>query len=127
MSLGYYIFTYSIIIWGRISLTCTSKLQKSQNILIKLTHGSINFFVYKFNDSLTFNQAFDYFAAIKFYNELNIPVNMYFNNKILNYQRPYSRITRFSQNRNIVPPFLQNQNAKHLLYIKVSTFGIHHL
>ena len=89
MSLGYSIFTYGIIIWGRSSLTCTSKLQKSQNNLIKLIYGSSDNFVYKCNDLLTFNQAFDYFAAIKFYNELNNPVNMYFNNKILNYQRPY--------------------------------------
>ena len=127
MSLGYSIFTYCIIIWERSSLTGTSKLKKSQNNLIKLICGSSDIFAYKCNDLLAFNQVFDYFAAIKFYNEQNNPVNMYFNNKILNYQRSYSRITRFSQIRIAVPLFLQNQNAKHLLYIKVSNFGIHYL
>ena len=71
--------------------------------MIKLLYGSSDIFVYKFNELLTFNQAFEYLAAFKFYNELNNPVNMYFNDKILNNKRPYSLITRFSQNRNIVP------------------------
>ena len=112
MSLGYSIFTYGIIILGRSSLTCTSKLQKSQNNLIELIYGSSDIFVYKCNVLLTFNQAFDYFAAIKFYKELNNPVNMYFNNKILNYQRPYSRLTRFSQNRIIVPPLFTKSKCQ---------------
>ena len=45
MSLGYSLFTYGIIIWERSSLTCTSKLQKSQNTLIKLIYGSSDIFV----------------------------------------------------------------------------------
>ena len=98
MSLGYSIFTYGIIIWGISSLTCTSKLQKSQKYLIRLIYGSTDIFVYKCNDLFTFNKAFVYFAAIKFYNDLNKPFNTYFNKKILIYQRPYSQITRFSQN-----------------------------
>ena len=83
MSLGYSFSTYCIIIWGRISLTCTSKRQISQNKLIKLIYGSCNNFVYKCNYLLDFNQAFDYFAAIKFYNEQNNSANMYFNNKFI--------------------------------------------
>ena len=96
MSLGYSIFTFGIIIWGRSSLTCISKLQKYQNNLIKHIYGSCVIFVYKSNDFLNFNQAFDSLAAIKFYNELINPVNKYLKNKILNNQRPNSRITRFS-------------------------------
>ena len=69
-------------------------------------------FVYECNDLLTFNQAFDYFAAIKFYNEINNPVNMSFNNKTLNYQRPYSRQPRFSQNINIVPPLFTKSKCQ---------------
>ena len=68
LSLGYSIFTYGIIIWGRSSLTCSSKLQKPQNNLIESNYGSSDIFVNKCIDILTFNQAFDYFAAIKFYN-----------------------------------------------------------
>ena len=76
MSLGYSIPTYGIIMWGRSSLTCTSKLQKSHNILIKLTYGSSDIFVYKCNDLLNFNKTLDCFAAIKFCTELNIPATM---------------------------------------------------
>ena len=83
MSLGYSIFTYGIIIWGRCSLNCTSKPQKSQNNLFTLIYGSSDIFVYKGNDLFTFNQAFDYYAGIEFYNQLMDPVNVYFNNTIL--------------------------------------------
>ena len=63
---GYYIFTYGFIRWGRSSLTSTSELQKSQNILIKLMYGSTDNFFSKRNDLLTFNQLYDFSAPISF-------------------------------------------------------------
>ena len=71
MSLGYSIFKYGNIKWGRSSLTCTSMLLISQNTLIKLIYRSSDNFVYKCIFLPPFNQAFYYFAAIKFYNEVN--------------------------------------------------------
>ena len=68
--------------------------------------------MYKYKDLLSLNKAFDFFAAIKLYTELNSPVTMNFINKILNYQRPYSQLTRFYQNRNIAPPFFKKRKCQ---------------
>ena len=101
MSLQYPVFTCGLIVWGRSSLTCTSKLQKSQINRIKLIYGSNDNSVYMCKHLLTFSHAFNYFAAIKLYNELKNHATLYFKTKKFNYQRPYSRLNRFPHKKKI--------------------------
>ena len=84
-------------------------------------------FVYKCNDLLTFNQAFHYLAAIKFYNELKIlPICISIIIFLVTSAYTVEQLG-FLKIETVFPFYLQNQNAKHILYIKISNFGIHYL
>ena len=83
LALGWSHISYGIVIWGKSSLTYINKIQSLQNKIIKNIFGNHNDETFRSNSLIKFVDAFDYFAGIKLYKELNSSVVPYFSERIL--------------------------------------------
>ena len=63
-------------------MTIISKLQSTQNRIMKLMYGSHTDEVYKTNKMLNIKNANDYFSAIKLYRDINCDETRYFAQRI---------------------------------------------
>ena len=71
LSLAWPQLTYGILSWGRCGLGGIAKIIKAQNKIVKLIFGSSVQSTYISNSIFQFQKAYDYFAAIKLYREIN--------------------------------------------------------
>ena len=104
LSLGWSRISYGIVMWGMSSQTYRNELQLLQNQIIKSIYGCNNVSTFKPNGLIQFFDAFNYFAAMKLFKELNHSVVPYLNAKICSLQRNHNYPTRFTTNHNLIPP-----------------------
>ena len=111
LSLAWPQLTYGILSWGRCGLGGIGKIIKAQNKIVKLIFGSSVQSTYISNSIFQFQKAYDYFAAIKLYREINNQSVTYFSNRIDSFQVNHSHNTRFSSAGNFVPPLFSRSKC----------------
>ena len=104
--------TYAITAWGRTNMTFINNLQSAQNRIMKIMYGSSTNDVFKTNKMFNIRNAYDYFAAIKLYRDINCEETRYFAQRISQFQSSHNYHTRFASNENLILPLFTTARAQ---------------
>lgn len=105
-TLVYPFLIYGIECWGNSSKTLRTKLFKLQNKCVKHFYDKTPYISYDFSSSriFPFKKIYQYFMLVKFYKYCILEENLYFLNKINNFQTMHNKGTRFKFNGFLTHP-----------------------
>ena len=105
-SLGWSQLNCGVLACGRCTLSLINKIRVAQNRIVRNIYGSANFYIYKLNNMIHFNEAYDLYALLKLFKQNEMPTksNSYFIELVQELQTNYNYNTRFICKNNLINP-----------------------